>query len=95
MSWDLNEDSIPYIIIKIFIGYYLPDKSGKLAQCIPIYGTILGQCTRNRANAGPIFLVCRVTSSAIAYNCHCIVSSYWPIEVLQSRNIFIKLTRNL
>ena len=38
----------------------IPDKPGKLAQCIPIYATILGQCTRNRANAGPIFLVCRV-----------------------------------
>ena len=38
---------------------YKPDKPGKLAQCIPIYGTILGQCTRNCANAGPIFLVCR------------------------------------
>ena len=40
----------------------IPNKPGKLAQCIPIYGTILGQCTRNRANAGPIFLVCRVIS---------------------------------
>ena len=40
----------------------VPDKPGKLAQCIPIYGTILGQCTCNRANAGPIFLVCRVNS---------------------------------
>ena len=38
----------------------LPDKPGKLTQCIPIYGTILGQCTRNRANAGPMFMVCRV-----------------------------------
>ena len=38
-----------------------PDKPEKLAQCIPIYGTILGQRTRNRANAGPIFLVCRGT----------------------------------
>ena len=37
----------------------LLDKPGKLAQCIPIYGPILGPCTRNRANAGPIFLVCR------------------------------------
>ena len=39
-----------------------PDKPGKFAQSIPIYGTKLGQCTRNRANAGPIFLVCRVPS---------------------------------
>ena len=38
---------------------FKPDKPGKLAPCIPIYGTILGQCTRNRANAEPIFLVYR------------------------------------
>ena len=38
----------------------LPDKPGKLAQCIPIYGIIFSQRTRNRANAGPIFLVCPV-----------------------------------
>ena len=37
--------------------YY--DKPGKLARCSPIYGTMLGQCTRNRDNAGLIFLVCR------------------------------------
>ena len=36
-----------------------PDKPEKLAQCISIYGTILGQCTHNRAKAGPIFLDCR------------------------------------
>ena len=42
-----------------------PDKPGKLAQSIPIYGTILGQCTLNRANAGPIFLVCRDSMSYI------------------------------
>ena len=35
-----------------------PDKPEILAQCIPIYGTVLVQCTRNRANAGPILLVC-------------------------------------
>ena len=40
----------------------MPDKPGKLAQCTPVYGTILGQRTRNRANAGPIFLVCRDVS---------------------------------
>ena len=41
--------------------YYLnhPDKPGKLEPCFPIYGTMLGQYTRNRANEGPIFLVCR------------------------------------
>ena len=37
-----------------------PRKNEKLAQCIPIYGTILGQCTRNCANTGPMFMVCRV-----------------------------------
>ena len=42
------------IIFKIY-----PDKSGQLAQCIPIYGTILCHSTRNRANAGQFFLVCR------------------------------------
>ena len=38
-------------------------KPGKLAQCIPIQVTILGKCTRNGANAGPIFLVCRDSPS--------------------------------
>ena len=42
-----------------------PDRPGKLAQCIPIYGTILGQCTRNRANAGPTFMVCRARMDLI------------------------------
>ena len=41
------------------VTHLYPDKPGKWAQCIPIYDTILGQRTRNRANAGPIFLVCR------------------------------------
>ena len=41
---------------------YLPDKPGKLTQCIPIHGSILGQCTTNRANAEPIFLVCWVSN---------------------------------
>ena len=36
-----------------------PNKPGKLAQRIPIYGTILGQRTRILTNAGPTFLVCR------------------------------------
>ena len=56
-------DIIFCIVLRFFTQKCLihPDKPGKLTQCIPIYGTILGQCTRNCANAGPTFLVCRDT----------------------------------
>ena len=52
----------------------IPDKPGKLTQCIPIYVTILGQCTRNRANVGPIFLVCR---DNIKHTANSILVKYW------------------
>ena len=58
---------------KDIIGGRLPDKPGKLAQCIPIHGTILGQCIRNRANAGPIFLVCRVLTLGGPYSYKCFI----------------------
>ena len=53
---------------------------GKLAQCISIYGTILGQCTCNRANAGPIFLVCRVWK----YRPPITIFQYWGRSVPDS-----------
>ena len=44
-----------YKVVPIFTKRrLLPDKPEKLAQCIPIYGTILGQRTRYCANAGPM-----------------------------------------
>ena len=47
-------------LFAILLYLRLPDKPGKSTQCNSIYDTILGQCIRNRANAGPIFQVCRV-----------------------------------
>ena len=55
-----------------------PDKPGKLAQCIPIYGTILGQCTRNRANAESIFLVSREAS---VYNNGIVKVEQWDYKM--------------
>ena len=52
-----QNDSFLYSLVLL-----LPDKPGKLAQCIPIYETILGLCIHNRANAWPFFLVCWVLS---------------------------------
>ena len=49
------------------INCLVPDKPGKLAECIPIHGTILGQCTRKGANAGPIFLFCQVIIESSIY----------------------------
>ena len=60
--------NIEKLIYTNYLQKQIPDKPGKLALCIPIYGAILDQCTRNRANTGSMFMVCRVNNYILIYS---------------------------